>query len=248
MASPFYSSGTQRATKVNELFGAIASRYDLINDVQSFGLHRRWKRRVVELAAVRPGNRALDLCCGTGDIAFALAARGAEVVGLDFNERMLTAAERRQSQMQLLKPVRGQQARVEFIRGDAMQTPFPDSTFDIVTVGYGLRNLADWEIGLNEMIRVANPGGRLAVLEFGKPENGIWRAAYFGYLKLFVPVLGLIFCRNAGAYAYILESLKHYPAQRGVARKMQELGLRNVCIVNLLGGAMSINYAQKGAL
>ena len=114
-----------------------------------------------------------------------------------------------------------------------------------MTVGYGLRNLTSWERGLSEMERVAKPGARLISLDFGKPDNGAWRSVYFGYLKLFVPLLGLIFCRNASAYAYILESLKHYPAQRGVAAKMTELGLTNVQIINFLGGAMSINYAEK---
>src|SRR5439155_3066757 len=101
-----------------------------------------------------------------------------------------------------------------FIRADAQQLPLADNSFDIVTVGYGLRNLANWETGLDEMLRVAKPGARLVVLDFGKPDNALWRAAYFGYLKLFVPLLGRLFCGNAVAYAYILESLKHYPAQR----------------------------------
>jgi demethylmenaquinone methyltransferase/2-methoxy-6-polyprenyl-1,4-benzoquinol methylase len=238
MGNRFYSPGEQRATKVSNLFAAIAPRYDLINDLQSFGLHRRWKRRVVELAAVRCGDRALDLCCGTGDIAFALAERGALVVGLDFSEPMLAVAQQRQSNSR-------KAPRVEFLRGDAMRLPFPDAAFDVVTVGYGLRNLASWETGLGEMARVARPGARLVVLDFGKPDNQLWRFLYFGYLKLFVPLFGLMFCRNAGAYAYILESLKHYPAQRGVAEKMRGLGLAHVQILNLLGGAMSINYGER---
>jgi demethylmenaquinone methyltransferase/2-methoxy-6-polyprenyl-1,4-benzoquinol methylase len=245
MANQFYSPGEQRAAKVNQLFAAIASRYDFINDAQSFGLHRRWKRRVVEMAAVRPGDRALDLCCGTGDIAFALATRGATLVGLDFNGPMLAVAEQRRSKLQSLQTGAGAMSLIKFMRGDAMRIPFPHATFDIVTVGYGLRNLASWDTGLNEMARVARPGARLVVLDFGKPDNPLWRSAYFGYLKLFVPVLGLIFCRKAGAYAYILESLKHYPAQEGVTLKMREMGLVNVRVVNLLGGAMSINYGEK---
>jgi demethylmenaquinone methyltransferase/2-methoxy-6-polyprenyl-1,4-benzoquinol methylase len=135
---------------------------------------------------------------------------------------------------------------VLFVRGDAQELPFRDSSFDIVTVGYGLRNLADWERGLSEMRRVAKPGGRLLVLDFGKPDNAMWRGVYYGYLRLFVPCLGLIFCGSASAYRYILESLQHYPAQQGVAGKMRELGLVNVRIVNLLGGVMTINYGEKG--
>ena len=126
-----------------------------------------------------------------------------------------------------------------------MRLPFRTDTFDIVTVGYGLRNLSEWQTGLSEMQRVAKPGGRLLVLDFGKPANPLWRTLYFAYLRLFVPVLGKIFCGDSSAYAYILESLKHYPAQIGVADKMHELGLHRIRTINLLGGAMGINYGEK---
>ena len=132
-----------------------------------------------------------------------------------------------------------------FIQDDAQQIPFPDASFDIVTVGYGLRNLASWEKGLDEMHRVARPGARLVVLDFGKPANALWRAIYFGHLRCSVPLVGWLFCGNADAYAYILESLKHYPAQQAVAAKMRELKLANVRVINLLGGAMAINYGEK---
>jgi ubiquinone/menaquinone biosynthesis methyltransferases len=240
MANEYYRQDEQRASRVNELFARIAGRYDLINDLQSFGLHRVWKQRVVRMARVSAGDNALDLCCGTGDIALALHAAGAKVVGLDFTQEMLNVAERRAAPMQGKR-----RDELSFIRGDAQSIPFPENSFDIVTVGYGLRNLASWEQGLREMLRVAKPGGRLVVLEFGKPDNGFLRWCYFTYLRLFVPVLGWLFCGNASAYGYILESLKHYPAQRGVAAKMKELGLGNIRIVNLLFGVMSINYGEK---
>jgi len=246
VSNVFYTPGEQRAAKVNDLFAAIARRYDLLNDLQSFGLHRRWKRRVVELAAVQSGNRALDLCCGTGDIAFALARHGAEVTGLDFSQAMLEIAETRRR-----KNFKSQDSNLksnpQFIQGDARQIPFPDASFDIVTVGYGLRNLTRWEKGLDEMHRVAKPGARLVVLDFGKPANALWRAIYFGHLRCSVPLIGRLFCGNADAYAYILESLKHYPAQLAVAAKMRELKLVNVRVINLLGGAMAINYGEQPA-
>jgi demethylmenaquinone methyltransferase / 2-methoxy-6-polyprenyl-1,4-benzoquinol methylase len=240
VSNAFYDAGEQRAAKVNDLFATIARRYDLINDLQSFGLHRLWKRRVVRLAAVQPGNRALDLCCGTGDLALALAQRGAETIGLDFSEKMLEVAEARRLANSKLKT-----QNPKLIQGDAQQIPFPDNFFDIVTVGYGLRNLTSWERGLDEMFRVARPGGRIVVLEFGKPANALWRALYFAHLKCSVPLIGLLFCGNASAYAYILESLKHYPAQLAVAEKMRGLKLANVRVINLLGGAMAINYGEK---
>jgi demethylmenaquinone methyltransferase/2-methoxy-6-polyprenyl-1,4-benzoquinol methylase len=132
----------------------------------------------------------------------------------------------------------------KFIPGDAQALPFAENTFDILTVGYGLRNLASWQHGLDEMRRVARPGARLVVLDFGKPPNPLWRRLYFAHLKMSVPLIGLLFCGNASAYAYILESLKHYPAQLAVAEKMRKLGLANVRVINLLGGAMAINYGE----
>jgi demethylmenaquinone methyltransferase/2-methoxy-6-polyprenyl-1,4-benzoquinol methylase len=241
VSNVFYTPGEQRAAKVNDLFTAIARRYDLLNDLQSFGLHRCWKRRAIELAAVQSGHRALDLCCGTGDLALALARRGAEVTGLDFSQKMLEVAE---SRNKVRDPKSGAR-NPTFVQGDAQQVPFPDASFDIVTIGYGLRNLTNWEKGLDEMRRVARPGARLVVLDFGKPANALWRAIYFGHLHYAVPFIGRLFCGNADAYAYILESLKHYPAQLAVAEKMRELKLVNVRVINLLGGAMAINYGEK---
>jgi demethylmenaquinone methyltransferase/2-methoxy-6-polyprenyl-1,4-benzoquinol methylase len=240
MANAFYDPGDQRAAKVNQLFAPIARRYDFINDLQSFGLHRLWKNRLVRMTNLAPGNAALDVCCGTGDIAQRLARAGARVKGLDFSSPMLEVARERNK-----AHAQGPQTVVEFLQGDALDLPFEADTFDAVTVGYGLRNLSSWEKGLAEMVRVARPGGRVLVLDFGKPDDRLWRALYFTYLRLVVPLLGLVFCRNSSAYAYILESLKHYPAQNGVAKRMQSLGLTNIRIVNLLGGMMSINYGEK---
>jgi len=249
MANSFYVEGEKRAEKVNDLFAQVAPRYDLINDLQSFGLHRAWKRRVVRMANVKPGDRALDVCCGTGDIAFALAKAGAEVNAVDFSEAMLSVARGRITAAQQRSPTGdGRTAlprRPDFQHGDAQRLDFPDNTFDIVTVGYGLRNLSSWETGLREMHRVAKPGGRLLALDFGKPDNGLWRALYFTYLRCVVPMFGKLFCGDSATHAYILESLRHYPAQRGVAEAMRRLGCRDVRIVNLLRGAMSINFGVK---
>lgn len=237
MDNKFYEAGEKRAEKVNDLFAAVAPRYDLINDLQSFGMHRLWKRKLIKMAQVKPGSKALDLCCGTGDVAFALAAQGAEVLGVDFSGPMLSVAKQRQT--------RDGVKHVEFVRGDALKLPAADSSVDVLTISYGLRNLSDFEGGLKEMLRVLKPGGRLLVLDFGVPDNTLWRFGYFQYLKWFVPVFGRLFCGDSDTHAYILKSLQNYPAQRGVEKLMLKLKCDQVQVVNLLGGVMGINYGVK---
>jgi len=237
MDNKFYEAGEKRAEKVNDLFAAVAPRYDLINDLQSFGMHRLWKRKLIKMAQVKPGSKALDLCCGTGDVAFALAAQGAEVLGVDFSGPMLSVAKQRQA--------RDRVEHVEFVRGDALKLPAADSSVDVLTISYGLRNLSDFEGGLKEMLRVLKPGGRLLVLDFGVPDNSLWRFGYFQYLKWFVPVFGRLFCGDSDTHAYILKSLQNYPAQRGVEKLMRQLKCEQVQVVNLLGGVMGINYGVK---
>jgi demethylmenaquinone methyltransferase/2-methoxy-6-polyprenyl-1,4-benzoquinol methylase len=235
----YLSYDEKRASKVNEMFSRLAQRYDLVNDVMSLGMHRRWKRDAVRLglgAAARPP-RWLDLCCGTGDIGFrAEGARpGARVVGLDFTFPMLTVARQRGC-------AAGSRAR--FIQGDALNLPFADRSFDAISVGYGLRNLADIPRGLAEMRRVLAPGGRAVVLDFGKPDNAVASALYWGFLKTVMPMMGWLFHRDPETYAYIPASLERYPAQRGVEKLMQEAGFVNVGYENRLLGTMGINVGE----
>jgi demethylmenaquinone methyltransferase/2-methoxy-6-polyprenyl-1,4-benzoquinol methylase len=254
MANKFYAPGEQRAAKVNDLFATVARRYDFLNDLQSFGLHRRWKRRVIALAQPQPGDRALDVCCGTGDLALLLAQTGATVTAVDFSAAMLEVAKARSQRSE----VRGQDAprgsltsdlrpltSVRWLQGDAMQLAFADASFEVVTIGYGLRNLASVDAGLRELQRVLKPGGRLVILEFGKPTNALWRWIYFNHLRFITPLLGKLFCGDAAAYAYILESLQNYPGQEGVAQKLRELGFADVRVIDLLGGAMSLHCADN---
>jgi demethylmenaquinone methyltransferase/2-methoxy-6-polyprenyl-1,4-benzoquinol methylase len=239
--SKFFRTGTERAAKVEDLFAAVAQRYDLINDLQSLGLHRLWKRRLIRMATVRSGERALDVCCGTGDIALALARAGAAVVGFDFSEPMLSVARRRVAS----HPVAGE-GTIEFRQGDALNLPFSDGAFDIVTIGYGLRNLADFDRGMRELTRVLAPGGRWLALEFGKPDSAFFRRLYFAYLRRAVPLFGKWFCGDADTHAYILDSLMAYPAQRGVDAWLREHDYTRTEIANLAFGAMSINAARRG--
>ncbi len=239
--SSYYQPGSSRAENVERLFNRIAPRYDLLNDLQSFGLHRLWKRQLVSLAAARPGERALDLCCGTGDIAFALAHQGAEVVGGDFSQAMLDVAAGRLRE----HPTVPGQGTVAFKRLDALRLPYGSNRFDLVTIAYGLRNLSDFSLGIAEIARVLRPGGRVFILDFGKPDNAVWRACYFQYLRFGVPVLGRMFAGDREAYSYILDSLQAYPGQRGVDQMLRDQGFRECGIQNFFGGIMSINAGRR---
>lgn len=228
---------TSHTQKVDRLFGAIAARYNLVNDIQSLGLHRVWKRRVVVLSNLKEGETGLDICCGTGDIAIGLAKRGGLIVGMDLNRPML-----HQAAACLAK--RGEQ-RVSFAQADALNLPLGNQSLDLVTIGYGLRNLANMEDGLREITRVLKSGGRLLILDFGKPANRLLRSAYYLYLAWMLPVFGWLCCGNASAYAYILDSLKKYPAQKGVASMLGLLGYEPVQIIDIMRGTMSIHIAIK---
>jgi demethylmenaquinone methyltransferase/2-methoxy-6-polyprenyl-1,4-benzoquinol methylase len=240
MHSKFYSPDRQRAEKVHQLFATIARRYDLLNDIMSAGLHRRWKRRLVSRAALQhraPRDqpmRVLDLCCGTGDIALRFARSGARVVGADFTAEMLQVAQSRRHR-----------PPVAWIRADALQLPFRDNSFDVVSVGYGLRNLADCAAGLREIRRVLRPGGALLSLDFGKPQNRLLRWLYFGYLRTALPLLGRLYCGDPDTHGYILVSLQHYQAQHGIRQLMESTGFGDCGFEQFLGGTMAINYGRK---
>ncbi|MEI6084529.1 MAG: class I SAM-dependent methyltransferase [Verrucomicrobiota bacterium] len=250
MPSKFYSPDAQRAAQVNKLFATIARRYDLLNDVMTLGLHRHWKHRVVELAG-QPRD-VLDLCCGTGDIALRLPG---QVVGADFTEEMLRVAQARLVVGAASPPRPGQKDRDgdaaptptsrTWLQADALNLPFPDAGFDVVTVGYGLRNLADIERGLREIYRVLRPGGKLLSLDFGKPENPALRRLFFAHLRFHLPIMGRWSCGDADAYSYILASLESYPAQRGIKALMETVGYRDCGFEEFIGGTMAINFGVK---
>ncbi len=241
MSSTYYSPGHDRAERVRALFGQIAKRYDLINDIQSLGLHRIWKRQLVRRARITPGTRVLDVCCGTGDLALAMARIGAKVIGIDFCAPMLAVASARST----ADAARRDGNRLQLAQADAQELPFVDGAFDVVTISYGLRNLADLDRGLAEFLRVLRRGGRLLILDFGRPDSALWRRAYEAYLGCVVPLFGWLFAADSAAYAYILDSLKRYPAQRGVDDKLRGLGCQRVEIVDFMGGAMSLNLAEN---
>ena len=217
---------------VRRLFSTIAERYDLITRLLSYGQDRRWKARVVELSGVEPGLRALDLACGTGDIAFALASRGADVVGLDITHRMVQLAR-----------TKGGAAR--FVTGDMLALPFGNEAFDIVTTGYGLRNVPDIPRAIAEMRRVLKPGGALVSLDFDRPANAILRGVYLTYLTLVGSTLGVILHRDPDTYRYIPESIRRYPGAGEVNAMIGRAGFSRSEYLPVFGGLMAIHHARR---
>ena len=224
---------------VRTLFATIADRYDFITVALSYGQDRRWKRRLVDLASPGRGTRALDLATGTGDIAFALAARGADVVGLDVTLRMieLAVAKRSSSPERRALPV-------SFLVGDMLALPFPSASFDIVTAGYGLRNVPDLDVAIDEIRRVLAPDGQFLSLDFNRPDNALVRAAYLAYLTAVGGALGWTLHRDPDTYRYIPASIRQYPGAVAVARRFETRGFHVRCHA-VLGGLMAIHHAVR---
>ena len=220
---------------VRRLFATIADRYDFITGFLSYGQDRRWKARLVALAELQPLDRVLDLACGTGDIVFAAAVRTRSGVGLDITHRMLQLASRRRP------------ANVSLVTGDMLALPFGAARFDVVTTGYGLRNVPDLRQAIQEIRRVLSPGGRLLSLDFNRPDNPLVRAVYLTYLTVIGSALGAVLHGDPDSYRYIPESIRQYPGAHGVARLLEAEGFEAVRVVPVLGGLMAIHSARKRA-
>jgi demethylmenaquinone methyltransferase/2-methoxy-6-polyprenyl-1,4-benzoquinol methylase len=233
---------------VRALFATIADRYDLITILLSYGRDRHWKAQLVKLAAPLPGLRALDLATGTGDIAFALARQSASVIGLDVTPRMIELARRKAAQFS--SPQGGTrievaQNRPVFLVGDMGALPFPPGSFDVVTTGYGLRNVPDLPSAIDEMLRVLKPSGRAISLDFNRPANVVVRAAYLFYLTVVGSLLGWALHRDPDTYRYIPASIRSYPGAQAVAQLMTRRGFSRVTHYRVLGGLMAIHVAVK---
>jgi demethylmenaquinone methyltransferase / 2-methoxy-6-polyprenyl-1,4-benzoquinol methylase len=232
---------------VRALFSTIADRYDLITVLLSYGQDQRWKRRLVDLAgrgsgaAPRPAGRALDLATGTGDIAFRLAAAGWDVVGLDVTRRMIELAREKSA----ARPRPGDGPAARFLVGDMLALPFPNMSFDVVTAGYGLRNVPDLPAAIEEIHRVLKKGGQALSLDFNRPANPLVRRAYLAYLQITGGLLGWILHRDPDTYRYIPASIRNYPGAEGVARLLEARGFVGVEHRNVLGGLMTIHVARK---
>jgi demethylmenaquinone methyltransferase/2-methoxy-6-polyprenyl-1,4-benzoquinol methylase len=216
------------------MFHVIADRYDLITVLLSYGMDRRWKQRLARLAGVEPGERAVDVACGTGDIAQLLASEGARVVGVDLVFRMLELAK--------MKDVG---RRLRFVTGDMTALPLSDGSTDIVTAGYGLRNVPALDAALSEVVRVLRPGGRFVALDFNLPSRAVPRLAYLAYLTVVGSALGMILHGDPDTYRYIPESLRRYPGAAKVVEAMRRAGFGEARWLPLLGGLMAIHVARK---
>lgn len=231
-----FESPAARAVHVRRLFATIADRYDFITRVLSYGLDAGWKRRLVRLAEVRPGERALDLATGTGDVAGLAARAGARVVGLDVTFRMLQLAAER--------PGAAHQAARAWVQGDMAALPLPDHAVSLVTTSYGLRNVPDLDQALAEIVRVLAPGGRLLSLDFNRPAHPLVRTAYLGYLTAVGGLLGWLLHGDPDTYRYIPASIRRYPGAEGVAARLRQSGFAEVRIVPVLCGLMTIHVAR----
>jgi demethylmenaquinone methyltransferase/2-methoxy-6-polyprenyl-1,4-benzoquinol methylase len=237
LANAFDSPDAKRRHN-RRLFGTIAPRYDLITRVLSFGRDQLWKSRLLDLAAVSTGQQSLDLACGTGDLAFAAAERGARVLALDLTPEMIVRARARDE---------ARQRDVRWVVGDMTQLPVASATIDVVTTGYGLRNVPDLPAALVEAYRVLKPGGRLCSLDFDRPESAWVRTIYLTYLNVAGGVLGWILHRDPETYQYIPASIRRYPGARGVCALMTATGFADVRHVSVFGGFMAIHTARRPA-
>lgn len=231
-----FSTPDSKRRYVRRLFATIADRYDLITRVLSFGRDRHWKKRLIELAEIAPSARVLDLACGTGDIALAAADRGARVVGLDITPRMIVLAR-----------AKAANGRTAWVVGDMTALPVVSGSVDVVTVGYGLRNVPDLSRAIAEIHRALSNTGVLCSLDFDRPEHRLVRGVYLAFLTAFGSTLGWILHRDPDTYRYIPASIRRYPGAAAVAQMLRTTGFEDVRHVRVLGGLMAIHVARKRA-
>jgi demethylmenaquinone methyltransferase/2-methoxy-6-polyprenyl-1,4-benzoquinol methylase len=230
-----------KAGMVADVFHSVAARYDIMNDLMSGGIHRIWKRFTIELSGVRKGHSVLDIAGGTGD----LAAKFSEIVGsegkvllADINESML-----RVGRDKLLD--NGLQGNIEFVQADAQYLPFPEHSFDCITIAFGLRNVTDKSRALRSMLRVLKPGGRLLVLEFSKPKNELLSRAYDTYSFKILPVMGKLVANDSESYKYLAESIRMHPDQETLKEMMEDAGFSRCEYHNMTGGVVALHRGIK---
>ena len=231
-----FDSPDAKRRHVRHLFQTIAHRYDLITRLLSWGRDRHWKTRLLDLVGVWKGARLLDLACGTGDLVFGAVDRGADATGLDITPRMVQIAQAKPT----LHPT-----KMTWVVGDMTALPVKSKSFDLVTTGYGLRNVPDLPKALAEIHRVLKPGGFVGSLDFNRPDAPWLRAVYLTYLRIVGATLGWVLHRDPDTYRYIPESIARYPGAQGVADLLRAAGFVDVRVTGLLGGLMTIHVARR---
>ena len=231
----------EKAGMVREVFASVAPRYDLMNDLMSGGVHRLWKNTLVDVVNPRPGEKFLDVAGGTGDIAFRIVRRvgdGADVTICDINPAMLAVGRDRAVDRGLL-------SGLTWTTGDAENLPFPDRSFDGYTIAFGLRNVTDIDKALGEAYRVLRPGGRFYCLEFSKVKSASIGRVYDAYSERALPFFGRIVARDAESYRYLHESIRRFPPQRELARRMREAGFDNVAWRDMTLGVVALHSGWR---
>lgn len=238
-------------TRIRQMFGEISSRYDLMNHVLSGGVDYYWRYRTVRVVSPQGSEPILDVCTGTGDLAIAYwkrAKRRVPVIGIDFTHEMLEIANHKITRISGSdsKSPPASTTKIEFLEADAQYLPFPDNQFQIVSVAFGLRNVADTRCGLREMLRVCRPGGRVAILEFSTPNNSLIRRIYLWYFKNILPLIGQLFARNRqSAYNYLPESVSQFPQGSALAGILEECGYSDVKWHPLTFGIATLYTGEK---
>lgn len=231
----------QKESLVAQVFSSVASKYDIMNDLMSFGMHRLWKRELIKLSGVSQGQQILDIAGGTGDIAALFASklgRDGKVILTDINQDMLDVAKEK-----LLN--QGVAGNIEYRCADAQELPFADNQFDIVSIGFGLRNVTDKDVALREMYRVLKPGGMLLVLEFSKAKSPLMQKLYDKYSFKLIPKIGKYIAGDEASYQYLVESIRMHPSQMQLQRMVLAAGFNTCRHYNMLDGIVAIHQAIK---
>jgi demethylmenaquinone methyltransferase/2-methoxy-6-polyprenyl-1,4-benzoquinol methylase len=226
--------------RVHRVFEKIYKNYDSMNSIISFQRHKAWRKDVMKRMNVEKGAKALDVCSGTGDWSIALAESVGEegkVVGLDFSKNMLSVAEEKKEEMHL--------PQLEFIHGNAMELPYEDGIFDYVTIGFGLRNVPDYRTVLEEMYRVAKPGGKVVCLETSQPTLAGFRQLYYFYFRFIMPMLGRLFAKSYNEYSWLQESARDFPDKKELRQMFLDAGFSSVQIKSYTGGVAAMHMGFK---
>ena len=231
----------EKAGKVADVFHSVADNYDLMNDLMSAGIHRLWKHMTIEMSGIRRGHKVLDIAGGTGD----LAAKFSKIVGsegavvlADINESMLKVGRDRLIDRGIIE-------NVMFSQADAQYLPFPDNTFDVITIAFGLRNVTDKDMALRSMLRVLKPGGKLLILEFSKPTSSLLSKIYDTYSFNVLPRLGEVFANDSDSYKYLAESIRMHPDQSSLLQMLDSAGFENTDFHNMTGGVVALHRGIK---